>query len=125
MARARRFYWLWAVALPLVVGVGVYFLMSDITDRQTMGLGFGVGAAGIVWYVTETYYLRRQEKGKRASDQRSVTRQGSRAGSCKAKRALSSEPRRSIDGASLGKSPEAISARILARSSSSAMTIGP
>ncbi len=64
MARARRFYWLWAVALPLVVGVGVYFLMSDITDSQTMGLGFGVGAAGIVWYVTETYYLRRQEKGK-------------------------------------------------------------
>ncbi len=42
---------------------------------------------------------------------------GSRAGSCKAKRALSSVPRRSIDGASLGKSPEAISARILARSS--------
>jgi len=50
----------------LVVGVGVYFLMSDITDRQTMGLGFGVGAAGIVWYVTETYYVARRRGSERS-----------------------------------------------------------
>jgi len=42
---------------------------------------------------------------------------GSSAGSCKAKRALSSPPRRSIAGASLGKASEAISTQILARSS--------
>ncbi len=64
MARARRFYWLWGVALPLLVGLVVYLLMSVITDSQMMGLGFGVGAGGVVWYVAETYYLRRQEKGK-------------------------------------------------------------
>ena len=38
---------------------------------------------------------------------------------CKAKRAPSSTPRRSIDGASLGNSPLAIKSRILARSSAS------
>jgi hypothetical protein len=48
----------------LLVGLGVYVLMSVLTDSQMMGLGFGVGAGGVVWYVAETYYLRRQEKGK-------------------------------------------------------------
>jgi hypothetical protein len=52
------------VALPLLVGLVVYLLMSVITDSQMMGLGFGVGAGGVVWYVAETSYLRRQEKGK-------------------------------------------------------------
>ena len=64
LARARRFYWLWGVALPLLVGLGVYLLVSVISDSQMMGLGFGVGAGGVVWYVAETFYLRRQEKGK-------------------------------------------------------------
>jgi hypothetical protein len=62
VARARRFYWLWGVTLPLLVGLGVYFFMSAITDSQMTRLGFGVG--GAVWYVAETYYLRRQEKRK-------------------------------------------------------------
>jgi hypothetical protein len=48
----------------LLVGLGVYVLVSVITDRHMMGLGFGVGAGVVVWYVAETYYLRRQEKGK-------------------------------------------------------------
>jgi len=48
----------------LLVGLGVYFLMSVISDNQMMGLGFGVGSGGVVWYIAETYYLRRQEKGK-------------------------------------------------------------
>jgi hypothetical protein len=48
----------------LLVGLGVYVLISVLTDSHMMGLGFGVGAGGAVWYVAETYYLRRQEKGK-------------------------------------------------------------
>jgi hypothetical protein len=65
LAKARRFYWLWGVVLPLLVGLGVYFLVSVFTDSQMTGLGFGAGAGGAAWYVAETFYLRRQEKGQR------------------------------------------------------------
>lgn len=64
MAKARRFYWLLGVALPFLVGLGLYSLMSVITDDQAMRLGFGVGGGFVVWYIVETYYLRHQEKGK-------------------------------------------------------------
>jgi hypothetical protein len=67
LARARRFYWLWGVALPLLVGLGVYVFMLVITGSQMTGLAFGAGAGGAVWYVAETFYLRRQEKGKWAA----------------------------------------------------------
>jgi hypothetical protein len=72
LARARRFYWLWGVVLPLLVGLAVYFLAANLTDAEMgtgmLRLGFAAGAAGVVFYIAESLYLRREEKrGKRQS----------------------------------------------------------
>jgi hypothetical protein len=76
VARARRFYWLWGVALPVLVGVVVYFLAANLTETdmntRTLRLGFAVGAAVVVFYIAESFYLRREEKldkrGRRPED---------------------------------------------------------
>ena len=54
MARARRFYWLWSVALPSLVGVVVYFLAANFTDADVMilSLGFAAGAADVVFLLS-------------------------------------------------------------------------
>jgi len=66
LARARRFYWLWGVGLPLLVGFVVYFITANPTDAdmntRILRLGFAAGAAGVVFYIAESYYLRREEK---------------------------------------------------------------
>jgi len=69
LARSRRFYWLWGVALPLLVGLGVYALTPELAENpiqnHVMKFGFGVGAAVVVFYIVESYYLRRDENQNR------------------------------------------------------------
>ena len=69
MARVRRFYWLWGVALPLLVGLGAYGFTPDLAENamqnHVMKLGFAVGAAVVVFYIVESYYLRRDENRNR------------------------------------------------------------
>ena len=49
----RRFYWLWGVALPLLVGLGAYGFTPDLAENamqnHVMKLGFAVGAAVVVF----------------------------------------------------------------------------
>jgi hypothetical protein len=33
LARVRRFYWLWGVALPLLVGLGAYGFTPDLAEN--------------------------------------------------------------------------------------------
>ena len=51
------------MALPLL---GVYFIASSLTDAdmntRILRLGFAAGAAGVVFYIVESFYLRREEK---------------------------------------------------------------
>jgi hypothetical protein len=65
----RRFYWLWGVAVPLLVGLGVYALTPDLAENSMQNhvtkLGFAVGAAVVVFYIVESYYLRRDENRNR------------------------------------------------------------
>jgi hypothetical protein len=65
----RRFYWLWGVALPLLVGLGAYGFTPDLAENamqnHVMKLGFAVGAAVVVFYIVESYYLRRDENRNR------------------------------------------------------------
>jgi hypothetical protein len=69
LARVRRFYWLWGVALPLLVGLGAYGFTPDLAENamqnHVMKLGFAVGAAVVVFYIVESYYLRRDENRNR------------------------------------------------------------
>jgi hypothetical protein len=69
LASARRFYWLWGVALPLLVGLGVYALTpalaENLVQNHVMKLGFALGAAVVVFYIVESYYLRRDENRNR------------------------------------------------------------
>jgi hypothetical protein len=69
LARSRRFYWLWGVALPLFVGLAVYVLTPDLAENSmqnhVMKLGFAAGAAVVVFYIVESYYLRREENRNR------------------------------------------------------------
>jgi hypothetical protein len=57
------------VALPLLVAIGVYALSSDLAENsiqnQVMKLGFAVGAAVVVFYIAESYYLCRDENRNR------------------------------------------------------------
>jgi hypothetical protein len=57
------------VALPLLVAIGVYALSSDLAENsiqnQVLKLGFAVGAAVVVFYIVESYYLRRDENRNR------------------------------------------------------------
>ena len=46
----------WLMALPLLVGLVVYLLMSVITDSQMMGLGFGVAAA-VSYFLSRSFGL--------------------------------------------------------------------
>jgi hypothetical protein len=54
------------VAVPLLVGLVVYFLAANLTDAEMdtrmLRLGFAAGAAGAVFYIAESFYLRREEK---------------------------------------------------------------
>jgi len=65
----RRFHWLWGVAVPLLVGLGVYALTPDLAENSmqnhVMKLGFAAGAAVVVFYIVESYYLRRDENRNR------------------------------------------------------------
>ena len=78
LARARRFYWLWGVAAPLPVGLVVYFLAANLTDAEMiLRLVFAAGAAGVVFYIVESFYLRREEKrDKRQSRRKTLEAQG-------------------------------------------------
>jgi hypothetical protein len=57
------------VAVPLLVGLVVYFLTANLTDAEMdtriLRLGFAAGAAGVVFYIVESYYLRRDENRNR------------------------------------------------------------
>jgi len=50
----------------LLVGLVVYFITANLTDAdmntRSLRLGFAAGAAGAVFYIAESYYLRREEK---------------------------------------------------------------
>jgi len=69
LARSGRLYWLWGVALPLLLVLGVYVLTPDLAENavqnHVMKLGFAVGAAVVVSYIVESYYLRRDENRNR------------------------------------------------------------
>jgi hypothetical protein len=57
------------VVVPLLVGLIVYFLTGNLTDAdmdtRILRLGFAAGAAGVVFYIAESFYLRREEKLKK------------------------------------------------------------
>jgi hypothetical protein len=52
--------------MPSLVGIVVYFLAANLTDAEMdtriLRLGFAAGAAGVVFYIAESFYLRREEK---------------------------------------------------------------
>jgi len=69
MAGGRSFYWLWAIVLPVPVGVvaflGAAGLFEDEPWVLLVRLGLGLGAAIVMYHLAESYYLRREERGSK------------------------------------------------------------